>query len=150
MQSMTPEELLTKIRNGRYGDRDFTQPMFKVISVTDGCDPMYHEFFGDYYEETLNHAGKLTEYIVEFKSDKREKATLQESFRLTHTIKGASATMGFMTIAVVAEGLESLFRSVKDGEFALEGDMIEIIEDSIAWIGLRLEEIKLEIPTPEA
>lgn len=53
--------------------------------------------------------------------------SLNEAFRMAHTLKGSSHVVGFPTIVVLAHRLESLFAKVRDGLVKLEINEIRAI-----------------------
>jgi len=147
MSSMSPQALVEMIQGSALKDADFAVTMSKVVRAKDHCDPMFHEFFNEYYDETERFLQSLTQYLQEFRTQSASPKTYEESHRLTHTIKGASATLGFNSIAVVAEGLEHFFSLARAGKATVDENAISLIDPSLKFIHSRLEELKLELGT---
>jgi len=102
------------------------------------------KFIDTYKAETREHIQKLNLGLIDLEKAPQDKKLLEEMIRESHTIKGASAMMGYKRIADLAHHMESGLQSALAGDAMLEKphfdvlfkclDTIEgLLEDKITW-----------------
>jgi len=72
------------------------------------------------------------------------KETVNEIFRITHTIKGSSAMMQFNNIATLTHAVEDLFTYIRQSKLKLSDykPLSELLLDSVDFIRVELQKIK--------
>ncbi|MBP7056726.1 MAG: chemotaxis protein CheW [Candidatus Omnitrophica bacterium] len=102
------------------------------------------KFIDTYKAETREHIQKLNLGLIDLEKAPQDKKLLEEMMREAHTIKGASAMMGYKRIADLAHHMESGLQSALAGDAMLEKphfdvlfkclDTIEgLLEDKVTW-----------------
>ena len=66
-----------------------------------------------YLDETDEHIAALNDSLLRLEQDPTDVKALQESFRMFHSIKGASVVMGFKPVNQLTHHLESLFEELR-------------------------------------
>jgi chemotaxis protein histidine kinase CheA len=142
MDRVRAEELIRQWQGGEFKDQAYVTSLSAALIATDNCEPMYKEFFGDFYDEARTFINSMRGYIAEYRSGKFDKHSIYESFRLAHMVKGASATMGYKVISALSGGLEHLFSDLREQKMSMTPDHVELVEKTMALIEEHLEELK--------
>ena len=142
MDRTRAEELYKHYQGGEYKDCAYVVSLNNALSAIDNCEPMYKEFFGDFYEEAVTFINAMHTYVAEFRKGQFETNSIYESFRLSHMVKGASATMGYKIISSLSGGLEHMFSDVRENKLTLTPVLVELVEDTMKLIANHLEELK--------
>jgi chemotaxis protein histidine kinase CheA len=142
MDRTRAEELYKEYQGGEHKDRAYVVSLNTALTATDNCEPMYKEFFGDFYDEAVTFINAMKTYIAEFRAGKFDQTSVYESFRLSHMVKGASATMGYKVISALSGGLEHMFSDARENKLALTPPLIDLVEHTMGLIAQHLEELK--------
>src|SRR6266540_5818028 len=78
----------------------------------DECDEMLHA---------------LDAAILRLEREPTDERLLQEIFRITHTLKSSSATIGHETMAGLAHELESLLSELRSGAMPASAEVIDLL-----------------------
>lgn len=84
------------------------------------------QFYQVFFEEAGEHLGNMESLLLNLDIESPEQEDLNAIFRAAHSIKGGSATFGFTDIAGVTHILESLLDRIRNGELALQKDMVDV------------------------
>ncbi|MGC4021109.1 MAG: chemotaxis protein CheA [Cyclobacteriaceae bacterium] len=79
----------------------------------------YKEIF---LAEALENFEEINRLLTVIEKNPSDKNTIHALFRITHTLKGNAAGMGFTAIAELAHVMEDLFGEVRDGRLALDAN----------------------------
>lgn len=142
MDRATAEELIREWQGGEFKDQAYVTSLSAALLATDNCDPMYKEFFGDFYEEAMTFIDAMKGFLAEFRSGTFDKNSIYESFRLSHMVKGASATMGYKVISALSGGLEHLFSDLRENKLTMTPAHVELVTKTMQLIHEHLEELK--------
>lgn len=99
----------------------------------------YKEIF---LAEALDNFEEINRLLTTLEKDTADKNTLQTLFRITHTLKGNAAGMGFEGIAAMAHVLEDLFGEVRDGRVLLQSDLFASVFKAVDILGSLINAIK--------
>ena len=142
MDRARAEQLYQEYQVGEHKDRAYVVSLSNALKATDNCEPMYKEFFGDFYEEAMTFITSMKTYVEEFRAGKLETHNIYESFRLSHMVKGAAATMGYKVISSLSGGLEHMFSDVRENKLTLTPQLVDLVEHTMQLIAQHLEELK--------
>lgn len=95
-----------------------------------GHEEEFRQLFVQEVETQLANIGKRAH---EIEGENRAEA-LAELFREAHTMKGASAVVGFDSVTVVARALEGLFADLRSGARRADGDTVAAIHDAVETV----------------
>lgn len=80
-----------------------------------------------YVTETQEILANLSRTLVGLESHPDDREQVTTAFRLFHSIKGMSGTMGFTPVFDLAHQLEELMDRVRSGRLVLEGSMVDLL-----------------------
>jgi len=92
----------------------------------------YRELF---LAEALENFEEINRLLTLIEKNPGDKNTLQALFRITHTLKGNAAGMGFGSIAEIAHVLEDLFGEVRDGKLQLDSNIFSSVYKAVDVLG---------------
>ena len=85
------------------------------------------QYLGVFVEEAKENIQALNNSVMELESNPDSKDAIDEIFRLMHTLKGSSATMGFSKMSKMCHALESLLDSVRSGKAKVTENLIDLV-----------------------
>ncbi|RKZ33177.1 hypothetical protein DRQ33_04675 [bacterium] len=88
----------------------------------------YLKFFFSESEELLT---KLNQQLVELEKDYSNKEIINEIFRITHTIKGNAAAVGFEVVSAFAHALEDIFDKIRNDKIEFTTELANIVFSAI-------------------
>jgi two-component system chemotaxis sensor kinase CheA len=77
--------------------------------------------------ESREHLEHLNLAIVRIEEQPEDRETVDEIFRIAHSLKGMSATMGFAAIAALTHKMEDVFELLRQRRGGLERDVIDVL-----------------------
>ncbi|WP_054698655.1 chemotaxis protein CheA [Desulfosarcina cetonica] len=89
------------------------------------------EIVSGFIVESLESLETVEVSLIDLEQDDSEKEGINAIFRAFHTIKGVSSFLGFMRINRLAHRSENLLDKIRSGEFIVDGDVIDVILDSV-------------------
>lgn len=92
--------------------------------------------------ECREHLQELNLAIVRLEENPEEHATVDEIFRIAHSLKGMSATMGFEGMASLTHQMEDVFELVRQRTAALERSAIDILLECLDALEATLNRIE--------
>jgi len=104
-----------------------------------GKEDEYREIF---LGEAIDNFEEINRLLTNLEKDPTEKNMLHALFRITHTLKGNAAGMGFQGIAEMAHILEDLFGEVRDGRIALNEGLFASVFKGVDTLGSLINAIK--------
>ncbi|MCX7747372.1 MAG: Hpt domain-containing protein [Clostridia bacterium] len=85
------------------------------------------ELMGIYIQEVKEHLEVLNESLLELEKDPQNKELINKIFRAAHTIKGSSASMGFMKMENLTHGMEDVLQDIRDEKIQIDKKIIELL-----------------------
>ena len=85
------------------------------------------EYMPMFVAETREHLDQLNLAIVRLEEDPKDRATVEEIFRIAHSLKGMSATMGFSRIAELTHEMEDVFELLRQRTNGLPVEAIDTV-----------------------
>jgi two-component system chemotaxis sensor kinase CheA len=102
-------------------------------------DQEYKEIF---LAESLENFEEINRLLTQLEKHPTEKNTLHALFRITHTLKGNAAGMGFTAIAELAHVLEDLFGEVRDGNIVMDRQVFEPVFKGVDVLGALINAVR--------
>lgn len=81
----------------------------------------------------------LEHEILKLERDPLNSNSIQEIFRVMHTLKGAAAMFGFERIGEITHHLENIFDEIRDGHFNANADVINVTLHTVDILNLLLD-----------
>jgi len=85
------------------------------------------EYMPMFLAEAREHLEQLNLAIVRLEEDPADRATVDEIFRIAHSFKGMSATMGFANIAELTHNMEDVFELLRQRSGGLPAEAIDTV-----------------------
>lgn len=104
-----------------------------------GKEEEYKEIF---FGEALDNFEEINRLLTSLEKEPRDKNMLHALFRITHTLKGNAAGMGFQGIAEMAHVLEDLFGEVRDGRILMDEALFSSVFKGVDTLGSLVNAIK--------
>ncbi|MDQ2085872.1 chemotaxis protein CheA [Herbivorax sp. ANBcel31] len=84
----------------------------------------YLEIFID---ESKEHLQSLNQSLLSLEKNPQDKSVLDEIFRVAHTLKGMSGTMGFSKMAKLTHDMENVLHAVRSNEVRIKSELIDLL-----------------------
>lgn len=98
----------------------------------------YTQVFLEEAEELLE---SLDQELVRLEQEKTNRALLNDIFRVAHTLKGSSASMGFDSIAELTHEMESLLDKIRQGNGEITSELIDVLLQSLDALRSLVDEV---------
>jgi len=85
------------------------------------------EYLPMFLAESREHLEHLNLAVVRIEEQPEDKETVDEIFRIAHSLKGMSATMGFAAIAALTHKMEDVFELLRQRTGAIERRVIDVV-----------------------
>ena len=99
----------------------------------------YQEIF---LAEALDHHEELNRLITALEKKPTDASAINAIFRITHTLKGNAAGMGFSGIAELSHTLETLFGEIRDQRLSLTADIFTALFKAIDVLGALIRSVQ--------
>ena len=83
-----------------------------------------NQYLNIFVEEATENLQNLNQSLLQLEINKEDNMLLNRIFRITHTLKGMSATMGFGKMSELAHAMEDVLQKVKSGKVVLNEELI--------------------------
>ena len=110
-------------------------------------DPELYRLFK---AESTEHLARLDDGLLRLEKTPADPALLEEMFRETHSLKGASRMLGLAGIEGAAHGLEGILNAARKGEAPLTPEMIEHMNAALGDLRQRVQKALAGEPRPTA
>lgn len=85
------------------------------------------QYLGAYLDETSEQLQSLNDLLLSLENASGDEGIVNEIFRIAHTLKGMSATMGFENMAHLTHAMEDMLDLVRKGAYSLEEEDISLL-----------------------
>jgi len=102
------------------------------------------EYMPMFLAETREHLEQLNLAIVKLEEDPKDRSTVEEIFRIAHSLKGMSATMGFAKIAELTHHMEDVFELLRQRTSGLPAEAIETVFACLDALSAAAESIETD------
>ncbi len=85
------------------------------------------EYMPMFLAEAREHLQELNLAVVQLENDPADRPTLDQIFRIAHSLKGMSATMGFTAIAELTHEMEEVFELLRQRTSGLSQDAVDTV-----------------------
>lgn len=85
------------------------------------------QYIDIFLDESKEHLENLNTNLLELESNPSNIETINEIFRIAHTLKGMSATMGFEKTAKLTHKMESVLDDIRSGQALINTRMVDLL-----------------------
>ena len=82
------------------------------------------QYLSMFLEESMENLSKLNDSLLELEQKPDNLEVVNEIFRVSHTIKGMSATMGYMKMSELTHKMEDVLSKFRDGTLKVNRDVV--------------------------
>lgn len=107
------------------------------------------ELLAEFLTETNEFLETVDTQLVKFEADPTDSATLNNIFRLVHTIKGTCGFLGLPRLQFIAHAGETLLGKYRDGSLIANSDSVQLVLESIDKIKEILADLEATGQEPE-
>jgi two-component system chemotaxis sensor kinase CheA len=86
-----------------------------------------NQYMGAFLDEAGDNLAHLNELLLSAEQNQSDMNIINEIFRVAHTFKGMSATMGFQAMATLTHSMEDLLGLVRSGTLLLTSDDVDVL-----------------------
>jgi len=86
-----------------------------------------NQYLDIFIEESREHLQQLNISLLELEKDNKNKGVLNEVFRVAHTLKGMSGTMGFTKMQTLTHRMEDVLDALRNDRFFADSNMVDIL-----------------------
>ena len=87
------------------------------------------EYLNVFMDECQEHLQTLNQALLDLESNPDDRQLLDVIFRAAHTLKGASATMGFNKMASLTHAMEDVLSLLRNGEMEITPNIVNVLFD---------------------
>ncbi|MBZ2173853.1 chemotaxis protein CheA [Schnuerera sp. xch1] len=106
-----------------------------------------NQYISLFIEESREHLQNMNEALLDLEKDTTNISLINEIFRVAHTLKGMSGTMGFTNMANLTHEMENVLQEARNDEVELTEGIIDILfecfdllDESVNYIATNGEE----------
>ncbi len=100
-----------------------------------------NQYMQMFIEESQDNLQRLNENLLKLEKDPEDLAILNEIFRIAHTLKGMSGTMGFIKMQNLTHNAENVLSELRTGEIKVSTGLIDVLFDSLDALENYVDEI---------
>jgi two-component system, chemotaxis family, sensor kinase CheA len=102
------------------------------------------EYMPMFLAETREHLDQLNLAIVRLEKNPKDPPTVDEIFRIAHSLKGMSATMGFAKVAELTHAMEDVFELLRQRTGGLKTEAIDTVFACLDALSQTVEAIEAD------
>jgi len=106
-------------------------------------------YFEVFEIEMRENLGRMEDSLLSLEKNPMDVKGINEIHRSAHTIKGMTAAMGFNNLSALAHAIEDKLSIYSKEKRAVEGDVIDLLLDSVSFIEKTMDRIKEKKEEPE-
>ncbi|MDR5658245.1 chemotaxis protein CheA [Serpentinicella sp. ANB-PHB4] len=100
------------------------------------------QYLDIFIEESKEHLQGMNEILLKLEDTPEDKSLLNEIFRVAHTLKGMSGTMGFNNILNLTHQMENVLDELRNGKMEISSNVIDIIFECFDQLELYITQIE--------
>ncbi len=94
-----------------------------------------------FLEESRENLQNLNEQLLILENNPSSSETIDEIFRVAHTLKGMAATMGFKEMSDLTHKMENILDLFRSGQLKVNSDIITVLFECLDMLSVMIEDI---------
>ncbi|WP_053957416.1 chemotaxis protein CheA [Inediibacterium massiliense] len=86
-----------------------------------------NQYLDIFIEESKEHLQNMNQSLLELENNHKDIGLVNEIFRIAHTLKGMSATMGYTKVANLTHEMENVLQLLRSNEMELSEKIVDIL-----------------------
>lgn len=99
------------------------------------------QYLSVFMDECREHLQNLNQSLLELEHNPDDSAIIDRIFRSAHTLKGASATMGFNKMANLTHTMEDVLSKVRNKELTITPEIINVLFEAVDLVEILAQNI---------
>lgn len=91
----------------------------------------FEQYVDIFIDESKEHLQSLNQCLLNFEENRENLETVNEIFRIAHTLKGMSATMGFEVIASLTHKMENILDGIRGQKLYADQEIVDILFEGL-------------------
>src|SRR5438270_11198374 len=112
-----------------------------IAPINRGVTMDVTDYLPMFLAEATEHLQGLNLAVVRIEEDPTDVETVNEIFRIAHSFKGMSATMGFEGIAALTHTMEDVFELLRQRTGGLHREAIDVVLECLDALSAAVESI---------
>lgn len=104
----------------------------KTVELSEDSDTM--EMLSDFLSETADELVETDNVLLEVETEGQDEEKINKLFRIFHSAKGVAGFLGLPDIVSLAHATETMLSKVRDGELALQKEVLDLCFDATAML----------------
>ena len=104
----------------------------------------FDQYIDIFLDESKDHLQNLNESLLKLEGEPENLETVNEIFRIAHTLKGMAGTMGFETITTLTHKMENILDGIRSNKFQTNRDMIDILFEGLDILDSQIKSIEVD------
>ncbi|HHX59952.1 MAG TPA: chemotaxis protein CheA, partial [Epulopiscium sp.] len=100
-----------------------------------------NQYMQIFIEESQENLQGLNDCLLKLEKDPNDLGILNEIFRIAHTLKGMSGTMGFTKMQNLTHNAENVLSEIRNGEIKVTSNLVDILFSSLDALENYVDEI---------
>mgnify|MGYP000618903071 CR=1 FL=1 len=85
------------------------------------------QYLDIFIEETKEHLQSLNQSLLQLEKNPEDRSVLNEIFRVAHTLKGMSGTMGFNKMSALTHDMENVLHALRNDEIKISTSLVDVL-----------------------
>lgn len=86
-----------------------------------------NQYINIFVEEAKEHLQSMNDVLLELEKNPNNHDLINEIFRVAHTLKGMSGTMGFTNMANLTHDMENVLQAIRNNEIQISEEIIDVL-----------------------
>lgn len=100
-----------------------------------------NQYIDIFIEESNEHLQSMNQCLLKLENEPENIELLNEIFRVSHTLKGMSATMGFEKMSKLTHEMENLLQELRNRKFEINTNIIDVLFECFDILELYVKNI---------
>ncbi|SHG93134.1 chemotaxis protein CheA [Tepidibacter thalassicus] len=102
------------------------------------------QYLDMFLDESKEHLENLNQSLLELENDTSNMEIVNEIFRIAHTLKGMSSTMGFLKISNLTHKMENVLDDIRSGKLKIDSNIIDILFEGLDILEEFIKNVEIE------
>ena len=99
------------------------------------------QYISMFLEESRENLQNLNDYLLALENQPNDRETIDQIFRVAHTLKGMSATMGFTEMSDLTHEMENILDMFRGGQLEITPEVITVLFQCLDMLSQMVEDI---------
>lgn len=102
------------------------------------------QYLDMFLDESKEHLENLNQNLLELENNTSNLEIINEIFRIAHTLKGMSSTMGFVKMSNLTHKMENVLDDIRSGKLKINSNIIDILFEGLDILDEYIKNIEVD------